>query len=107
MLFKRSRAARNITPRQASEHSGLHIVDVRSQAEWRTGHVPRARHIPLDQLPARLGELKGAEPVAFICQSGARSRRATKISGQAGIDAVNIDGGMLAWQRAGLPTSRR
>jgi hydroxyacylglutathione hydrolase len=107
MLFTRSRDAQTITPRAATERGDLQIVDVRSGQEWRTGHAPQAKHIPLDELPNRLSELTGAQPVAFICQSGARSKMATKIARQAGLDAINIGGGMLAWKRAGLPTSSR
>lgn len=80
---------------------------VRSPKEWQAGHIPRAKHIPLDQLTNRMGELDSAQPVAFICQSGARSKMATKTARQAGLDAMNINGGMLAWQRDGLPASTR
>lgn len=106
MLFSRSRATRSLTAREAGERADLQIVDVRSRQEWRTGHAPRARHIPLDELPGRLSELPSDQPVAFICQSGARSQRAAKLATQAGLQAINIQGGMLAWTRAGLPTSR-
>ena len=44
-------------------------------------------------------------PVAFICRSGARSARATRQARAAGIDAHNVRGGMIAWDRAGLPTT--
>lgn len=103
MLFRRKPSS--LSPREASTHPDLQIVDVRTVQEWRSGHVPEAKHIPLDELPGHLGELEVGQPVAFICQSGARSKRATKIACHAGLDAINIDGGMLAWQRAGLPTS--
>jgi rhodanese-related sulfurtransferase len=104
MLFNRQKSP-SLSPREASTHPDLQIVDVRTLQEWRTGHVPEAKHIPLDELTGHLGELEVSRPVAFICQSGARSKRAAKIASQAGLDAINVDGGMLAWQRAGLPTS--
>lgn len=107
MLFKRSQTSQSLSPSEAAARTDVQIVDVRSRQEWQTGHAPRAKHIPLDQLQARLGELNQNRPVAFICQSGARSKTATKIARQAGIDAININGGMSAWQRAGLPTSNR
>jgi hydroxyacylglutathione hydrolase len=106
MLFRRPKST-SLSPREASTRRDLLIVDVRAREEWRTGHVPGARHIPLDELPGHLDELADAQPIAFICQSGGRSQRATKIAGQAGLDVINIDGGMLAWKRAGLPTSSR
>lgn len=107
MFFKRSRSSQALAPTEANTRADLQIVDVRSPQEWNSGHVARARHIPLDQLPNRLGELNRAKPVGFICQSGGRSQKATKIAAEAGLDAVNITGGMTAWQRAGLPTSTR
>jgi rhodanese-related sulfurtransferase len=106
MFFKRSSSPRSISPLEAARRGDLHIVDVRSRREWSAGHAPKARHIPLEELPGRLRELEGGRPVAFICHSGARSRHATKLAAGAGIDAVNIDGGMIAWQRAGLPSKR-
>ncbi len=106
MLFTRQKAT-SLSPMEASARPDLRIVDVRTPQEWRSGHIPKARHIPLDELSGRLGELKGDQPVAFICQSGARSKLATKLARQAGLDAVNIDGGMLAWKQAGLPTKPR
>jgi rhodanese-related sulfurtransferase len=107
MFFKRSSSSKTLAPVEARTRADLQIIDVRSRQEWKSGHVARAKHIPLDQLPNRLGELNRAKPVGFICQSGARSKMATKIAAEAGLDAINISGGMSAWRRAGLPTSTR
>lgn len=108
MLFTRRQAAvQTLGAPEAAARDDVQIVDVRTRGEWLGGHVPGARHIPLDQLPGRLGELNRDKPVAFICQSGSRSKLATKLAGQAGFDAINIRGGMLNWERAGLPTSSR
>ncbi|MHB8658475.1 MAG: rhodanese-like domain-containing protein [Solirubrobacteraceae bacterium] len=107
MLFKRTRASQALSPTEVNLRTDVQIVDVRSRREWQSGRVSRAKHIPLDQLPGRLEELDRAQPVAFICQSGARSKMATKLAAQAGLDAININGGMSAWQRSGLPTSTR
>lgn len=116
MLLARARATKDLTPREAikdltpreaSARDDLQIVDVRTDREWREGHIPGATHIPLDQLPGRLSELDRAKTVAFICHSGARSELATELAAGAGMEARNIDGGMLAWQRAGLPTTTK
>lgn len=107
MFFKRSQTSHNISPSEAAARSDIQIVDVRTTQEWQSGHAPGAKHIPLDQLRGRLGELNHGRAVAFICQSGTRSKMARKIAGQAGLEAINISGGMSAWQRAGLPTSTR
>jgi rhodanese-related sulfurtransferase len=53
-----------------------------------------------------MGELQGGNTVAFVCRSGARSARATRAAAKAGLDAVNVSGGVIAWTRAGLPLTR-
>lgn len=99
----------SITPDQAAAglaNGGLVLVDVRHAFEVERGGIRGAIHIPLAQLRGRLPELDRGRPVAFVCHSGARSSRATGIAIKAGYDAVNIRGGMIAWNRAGLPVSR-
>jgi len=82
----------------------LVLVDVREKAEWRGGRAPRARHVPLTTLPRQIGTLTtAATPVAFICRSGHRSAAACATARSHGIAAINVHGGMAAWQRAGLP----
>jgi len=84
------------------------LVDVREKSEWKAGHAPMARHLPLGGLDERsLTELrKKGKPVAFICQSGGRSSSACGRARQAGVEAINVKGGMGAWKRAGLPVAR-
>jgi rhodanese-related sulfurtransferase len=99
----------SITPGQAAAGVAtreLVIVDVRQPAELRASRARGAVNIPLTQLRARLHELEPGRQVAFLCHSGARSSRATAIAIKAGYDAVNVRGGMIAWNRAGLPLSR-
>jgi rhodanese-related sulfurtransferase len=84
----------------------LTVVDVREPAELRGGRIRGARNIPLGQLGERMGELQGGNTVAFVCRSGARSARATRAAAEAGLDAVNVSGGVIAWTRAGLPLTR-
>lgn len=84
------------------------LVDVRTPKEYAEGHVPQALPIPLDQLPARMGELSSHKdaPIYVICESGGRSARASELLSAAGYRAVNIDGGTYAWREAGLPTEK-
>lgn len=79
------------------------IVDVREQKEWDAGHAPDAVHIPLGQLSQRLTELPRDRRIVAVCRSGGRSSSATKALKRAGLEAENLEGGMAAWQRAGLP----
>jgi rhodanese-related sulfurtransferase len=79
------------------------VVDVREDDEWQAGHIDGARHIPLMQLPERLGELADATSVLCVCRVGARSARATMLLRHTGVDAMNLHGGMNAWASAGKP----
>ena len=80
------------------------ILDVREQDEWDAGHAPGAVHIPLGDLPSRLGDLPDDEnTLAVVCRSGGRSSRAVAWLSQQGFDVANLDGGMRAWHGAGKP----
>lgn len=76
------------------------LLDVREHDEWAAGHAPEAVHIPMGEIPGRLGELSGDE-VYVICRSGGRSARVTAYLNANGWDATNVDGGMGAWHAAG------
>ncbi|WP_323100291.1 rhodanese-like domain-containing protein [Intrasporangium sp. YIM S08009] len=78
------------------------MVDVREPAEWEAGHAPNAVHIPLGELPARLGELPESDgTVGIVCRMGGRSARAVQWLVMQGYDVANVEGGMLEWERAG------
>jgi rhodanese-related sulfurtransferase len=81
------------------------ILDVREQDEWDAGHAPAAVHIPLSELPQRLGELPDTDSgtVAVTCRGGGRSTRAVAWLTQQGFDVANLDGGMKAGNSAGKP----
>ena len=106
-FLDRLRGQAAFTPTAAAEElerGTLLLVDVRGADEYRAGHVPGAVHLPLDQVVRSLDRLAGqGQDVAFICKSGLRSRTATKAAAAGGTAARNVSGGMLAWQRSGLP----
>ncbi|MEV0090357.1 rhodanese-like domain-containing protein [Streptomyces sp. NPDC050738] len=83
------------------------VLDVREDNEWAAGHVEGALHVPMSEFVARFGEVTEAVAdgrQAFVmCRVGGRSAQVTQYLVQQGIDAVNIDGGMLAWDGAGRP----
>jgi rhodanese-related sulfurtransferase len=105
MLFKRKHTM-DVAEAQAGQQAGrLILVDVREDGERARGFAPGSRHLPLGQLKQRLGELPADRPVAFICQSGRRSAMAATAARRAGLDAHNVSGGMIAWERQGLKTT--
>lgn len=77
------------------------LLDVREPAEWQAGHVAGAVPLPLRQLTPEA--VPSGRPVIVVCRSGNRSGRATAVLRAAGLDAVNLAGGLLAWAGAGLP----
>jgi rhodanese-related sulfurtransferase len=77
------------------------LLDVREDDEWQAGHAPDAVHIPMRQLTP--DSLPTGRTVYCICRSGNRSGRVVELLVASRIDAYNVDGGMVAWQRAGLP----
>lgn len=88
---------------------GALVLDVREGAEFAAGHLPRARHIPLKELGARLGEIAKYKdkPVIVTCRSGARSGSACRALRNAGFSNVfNLKGGVPAWEQASLPMER-
>ena len=83
------------------------IVDVREPDEWAEGHIEEAKHIPLGQLGARVREIPQDREVILVCHSGQRSAMATTMLLRAGYTrAVNMTGGMDAWERQHLPIAR-
>lgn len=79
------------------------FLDVREEDEWQAGHIDGARHIPLRELSGRVGELAKGRPIVAVCRSGSRSAAAVRGLKQLGYDAENLDGGVTAWTKAGLP----
>lgn len=78
------------------------MVDVREQDEWDAGHAVNAVHIPLAEVPARVGELPEVDgTLPIFCRSGNRSGRAVQWLVAQGYDVINAEGGMLAWNAAG------
>jgi hydroxyacylglutathione hydrolase/adenylyltransferase/sulfurtransferase len=81
----------------------IDLIDVRQQYEWDAGRIAGARHIELERLAGRAGEVPRDRPVVFQCRLGARSAMATQAFRAAGWDASNMDGGIRLWVERGLP----
>jgi rhodanese-related sulfurtransferase len=79
------------------------LLDVREDDEWQRGHAPGAQHIPMSQVPSRLGEIDAEATLFVVCKVGGRSQRVAQYLAQNGYSPVNVSGGMLAWADAGRP----
>jgi rhodanese-related sulfurtransferase len=86
----------------ALERGELAAVDVREPGEWDAGHIAGALWIPMAEFADRLSELPDGR-LAIVCRSGARSGVVADWLERSGVDAVNLAGGMQAWQAASLP----
>lgn len=88
------------------EKADLQVVDVRRRGEYRGGHVPGARHLPLDRLERDMRRLDWERPTAVICAGGYRSSAACALLLRHGFAAplFNVMGGTSAWVAAGYGT---
>jgi rhodanese-related sulfurtransferase len=100
-----SGAPEDVSPSRAAEflRDGAQGVDVREQYERDAGHIADTIHIELDQLTAAAERLDRERPIVFYCRSGSRSALAAQVFAAAGFDAHNLDGGLKAWVKDGLP----
>lgn len=111
MLRSRVSADGTVVPTEAAamikESKDLQIIDVRTAGEYAEGHLANAKLIPVQELAKRLGEIDKSKPVLLYCRSGHRSGNALKVlQGKGFKDAKHIEGGITAWQAAGLPVTR-
>jgi rhodanese-related sulfurtransferase len=83
-----------------------YVLDVRQPEEFRSGHIISAKMIPLGELSGRIKELPADREIVCVCESGSRSVAATRKLLAAGFNATNMEGGMIAWQRARLPIKK-
>lgn len=79
------------------------MLDVREDDEWSAGHAPEALHIPMGEVPDRWEEIPPDAELLVVCRSGGRSARVVAYLHDAGRAALNVDGGMAAWEAAGRP----
>jgi rhodanese-related sulfurtransferase len=78
----------------------LLLLDVRQPEELALAAVAGARHIPMNEIPARLGELEPDAPLAVLCHHGSRSLMVARFLERNGFTQVfNVSGGIDAWSR--------
>ena len=94
----------NISQAYEKYQKSVFFLDVRTQAEWDSFHIPNTTLIPLDQLAARVNEVPQGREVVVVCRSGNRSKTGRDLLRQAGYDQVtSMSGGVNAWRAAGYP----
>lgn len=96
-------AALSVSEAFARRHE-LTFVDVRTPAEFASGHLPDAVNIPLDRIGRSLPDLRQAAehgPLLVVCASGARAQNAVAALASHGIEASSLTGGTTAWAAGG------
>jgi rhodanese-related sulfurtransferase len=98
-------APEDLSPSRAAEllREGAQGVDVREQYERDAGRIANTLHIELDKLGEGAQRLDRERPIVFYCRSGSRSALAAQAFAAAGFEAHNLDGGLKAWVKDGLP----
>jgi rhodanese-related sulfurtransferase len=87
----------------------VHLIDVRSAAEFDSAHIPGSYHVPLDSLAEHRDELRHhlSHPLVLICQSGNRATQAGGELAEAGMANVRVlDGGLGSWLAVGGDVNR-
>lgn len=108
-LRNRLSKVKQVAPGEATRllnHENAIMVDMRTDKDFRDGHIVNAIHVPEDNAAGKLKKYN-SRPLIIYCRSGQQS---TKLAGELvklGYENVNIlKGGILAWQQADLPLSK-
>ncbi len=112
-LRRFTRGFKEISPIEAVQlvnHENALMLDIREDAELNQGKIAGSKHIPLSILKQRLKELEKyrESPVITFCRSGSRSSQASNILYKNQFEKVyHMKGGMIAWENANLPKSKK
>lgn len=111
-LLRRGAGGPSVNTLEATQminHQDALVLDVREQAEYAQAHILNSRGLPLSQLEARVGDIDKFKdkPVIVYCATGNRSSTAAATLRKRGFsNVVNLSGGFVAWQQAGLPVQK-
>lgn len=111
-ISRLTRGFNDISPTETTRlmnHETAILLDIRTAAENREGHILNSQHIPTTELTSRIAELNKhkQDHIIAYCRSGNRSVAACKILKGQGFENVhNLGGGIMAWESANLPTTK-
>lgn len=98
--------AAELKTRLASDEK-IRLIDVRSDMEYRQGIIEGGEFMPLHTVPLKISEISNDVTNIIYCRSGQRSGQACMfLEQQAGIKAINLRGGIIAWGQSGFPIIR-
>ncbi|MBX3012679.1 MAG: rhodanese-like domain-containing protein [Caldilineaceae bacterium] len=92
------------TANQIREQADVWLLDVREPGEYAESHIPGVTLIPLGEIAQRWQEIPPDKTVIVTCRSGNRSSQAVAFLREQGLTKIHdLQGGLLAWKKAGLP----
>ena len=86
------------------------IIDIRSVAEYKNGHIRGAKNVPLSELTSKIEKFTDYrnKPVLLYCNSGNTTSKAIRLLKKAGFEKIsNLEGGIMAWREASMPLSNK
>lgn len=92
--------------RAVIEAGAVDLIDVRAAAEFQAEHIAGAQHRFLGKLPGERKLLDASKPQVVQCWAGSRSAIAASVLQRAGFEVIDLQGGLRAWEQAGLPVVR-
>ena len=99
--MSRSPSSPPMAPGEVDDCADLQLLDIRETDEWNSGRIPGSRHIPMGEVPDRVGEIDANRPVLVVCRSGRRAEGIGAWLGGRGFDARVLTGGIVRWRREG------
>lgn len=100
-LFKKNYNVMSMSKAQENieSDSSIHVIDVRTPAEYRTGHIPKAINVPLDKVEKIKSQIKDLDSTLYVyCMSGSRSGAASNYFSKLGYTNVTNIGGIGGWR---------
>lgn len=100
----------SMATRLMNNHSDALILDIRTAADFKNGHIKGAKNIPLKEFASNVEGLSSDKdkPVLLYCNSGSTVTSAIKLLKKAGFEKINnLDGGIAAWKEASMPLTKK
>jgi len=86
------------------------VLDVRTEADFKNGHIKGAKNMPLSDIAGSIEKMSEnkKQPILVYCNSGNTVTRAIKLLKKAGFEKVNnLEGGIAAWKEASMPLTKK
>jgi len=96
--------------RLMNNHDDALVIDIRTAAEYKSGHIKGAKNAPLAEFASSIESFSShkSKPVLIYCNSGNTATRAIKLLKKAGFENINnLAGGVAAWKEANMPLTKK